>query len=235
MYHSEIDSFIGKFKHLWNAGFKATLNIEAEHGEALVTLRAGLGSIPPPFYLPRPPSQTPRAYRGPAYQSRQERRQAARAAAENVATHDEKDSSDVLNVTGNDQVAEEATANPPIEKNEVNEADKVSEFFYCPLCDFKSNWDNGLSIHITRKHGEIEQLDGHTAEKDDTEDEKYAGTKHYWEMGRLGTAYQTFLDANYVIDKSELEEDDKEKEKAKILDARKTAFGDRFMHFPPWS
>ena len=51
----------------------------------------------------------------------------------------------------------------------------------------------------------------------------------------IGTAYQTFLDANYVIDKSELEEDDKEKEKAKILAARKTAFGDRFMHFPPWS
>ena len=51
MAFNEIDSFLVKFKHLWHAGVKASLNIEAEHGEASVTLKAGLGCIPPPFYF----------------------------------------------------------------------------------------------------------------------------------------------------------------------------------------
>ena len=239
MSYNEIESFVGKFKHLCHAGFKATLNIEADHGEAFVTLRAGLGSIPPPFYPSRHPRQTPQAYRGPAYQRRQERRKAARTAAENVAKHAE-DANDVPpndaatdhvaeEVVEAQKVAEEATEIHIIEKNIVRED---SEFYECQLCDFKSNWDNGLNIHMTRKHGEIEQLDGNT---DDTLDEHYEGTKHYWKLGRLGTVYQTFLDANTIINNSELDEDDKKKEKAKLLDARKTAFGDRFMFFPPWS
>ena len=239
MASQEIDSFVGKFKYLWHAGFKATLNIEAEHGEAFVTLRAGLGSIPPPFYLPKPPSQTPQAYRGPAYQRRQERRRAARTSAENVAKHAENANdpqpSDGLNVTASDQVADEATEIPTIEEINVSEAEDVSEFFEYILCDFRSNWNNGLKIHITRKHGKIEQLDGNTTENDESADERYAGTKHYWEFGRLGTVYQTFLDANDIIDKSALDKDDKEIEKDKILDARKTAFGKYFLHFPPWS
>jgi hypothetical protein len=53
--------------------------------------------------------------------------------------------------------------------------------------------------------------------------------------GTVSTVYQTFLDANKIIDKSELDEDEKEKAKAKLLDAKKTAFGDWFKHFPPWS
>ena len=28
----------------------------------------------------------------------------------------------------------------------------VEREFLCEMCDFKSNWQNGLSIHITRKH-----------------------------------------------------------------------------------
>ena len=145
---------------------------------------------------------------GPAYQRRQERQQGARAATENVATHAENDSdpqtSDVLNVTANDGVAEEAIGNPSIEKNEEYDIAKVPEFFDCLLCDFNINWDNGLSIDITRKHGEIEQFDGYTTEND--------GSRHNWEMGRLGTVYPTFLDGIFIIDKIELGEDDKEKD-----------------------
>jgi hypothetical protein len=131
MASQEIDSFVGKFKYLSHAGFKATLKIEAEHGEALVTLRAELGSIPPPFYLPRPPSQTPQAYRGPAYQQRQERQRAARTAAENVAKHVENandpKTSDGLNVTAGDQVADGATKISTIEKINMSEAEDASE------------------------------------------------------------------------------------------------------------
>ena len=68
----------------------------------------------------------------------------------------------------------------------MNEAEEVSQYFECLLCDFKSNWDDGLNINMTRKHWEIEQLDGNITENDNTGDEKYAGIKHYWKMGRLG-------------------------------------------------
>ena len=67
---------------------------------------------------------------------------------------------------------------------------------------------------MARKHAEIEQLDGNS-ENDETTDEKCAGSKHYWEEGRLSTVYQTFLDANEIIDKSGIDEDEKEKVKAK--------------------
>ena len=182
-----IDSFVGKFKNLWHAGLKASLTVKAEHGKAFITLRAGLGSIPPPFHLQRP--QTPRPYRGPAYQRRHERSQAARTAAEIVGAHSEQvsDSShnDVVNVTlkAEDQVGDKATEEePPSEENKVNGAEEAPEIFGCSLCDFKSNWGHGLNIQMTRKHGEIEQLDENAKENDETkQDEKYAGSKHYWE------------------------------------------------------
>ena len=151
------------------------LTVEADHGQAFITLRAGLG-------------QTPRPYRGPAYQRRHERSQAARTAAEIVGAHSEQvsDSShnDVVNVSlkAEDQVADKATEVHPGEACKVNEAEEAPEIFGCSLCDFKSNWGNGLNIHMTRKHGEIEQLDENAKENDETkQDEKYAGSKHYWE------------------------------------------------------
>ena len=48
-------------------------------------------------------------------------------------------------------------------------------------------------------------------------------------------AYQTFLDANAVIDNCEMTETEKNQEKMKVLEARKLAFGPSFEHFPPWS
>ena len=36
--------------------------------------------------------------------------------------------------------------------------------------------------------------------KDNSLNEKYENTSHYWKTGHLGTVYQRFLDANEVID-----------------------------------
>ena len=41
-------------------------------------------------------------------------------------------------------------------------------------------------------------------------------------------AYHSFLDANYLIDCSDLPKDEKDKEKEKLLDARKEVFGKSF-------
>lgn len=252
MAHIEIDSFVQKFKNLWHAGLKASLNVDAENGEASVTLKADLGYIPPPFHVLRPHGQPPRPQRGPAYQRRQERRQAARAAAGNAASHaeevidivvsdDASHAEEVSDALVGDNVNEELRESipkaeevrEPSSQSKKNEAEKAQENFPCLLCDFKSNWENGLNIHMARKHTRIEQIDGNI--EDSFQDEEYEATKHYWETGRLGSVYQVFLDANEVIEKCELSEDEKEKEKAKVSEARKNAFGSQYIHFPPWN
>ena len=123
-------------------------------------------------------------------------------------------------------------------QNEVDETQKVAEkakvSFKCEICDFESTWENGLKIHMNRKHSKIEQVDGcqdinfEDLEKRDT---RYDETDHYWRSGRIGIAYHAFLDAISVIEESDLPMDLKEKEK--ILEARKSVFGDKFCDFPP--
>ena len=60
------------------------------------------------------------------------------------------------------------------------------------------------------------------------------GTEHYWKTGKLGTIFQDFLDANFIIERSDLSKEDKANESAKILEARKSAFGTHFKDYPPW-
>ena len=124
------------------------------------------------------------------------------------------------------QVIEEVTKN--VEETE-------SEFF-CDLCEFKSKWQNGVNIHMARKHSRIEQLDGNSSVNDASEedDEKYKGVKHYLHTGWLGGGYQTYLDALDVIDESDFKEEVKVIEKEKVLAARKIALGENFKWFPPW-
>ena len=263
MAHCEVDSFVEKFKHLWHAGIKATLKVEAVGGEASITLTTGLGHIPPPPPLvnPLPPNgQYSGCYRrGPSYQRRQERRKAARVAAAAVqvdvslaeeainsstavseeAVALDRDSLAEEAIDSSAAVSEEAVAlDNESPSQEVNEkvAGKAADKYPCLLCDFDSNWKNGLEIHMTRKHSQMVQLDGNITfdSVELEEDVKYENTSHYWKHGRLGIMYQTFLDANLIIDNSNLSEEKKIEEKSRILAARKSAFGDGYKQFPPW-
>ena len=74
MIHSEIESFISKFKTIANAGINASLMIKTEAGKATVTLTAEV-DVAQSFS-----SLLPRG--GPARQRRRLRRAAARASAE---------------------------------------------------------------------------------------------------------------------------------------------------------
>ena len=115
-------------------------------------------------------------------------------------------------------------------------ADQAKEKFLCDLCDFESNWENGRSVHMTRMHKKIEQLDGGDPVSDGIdENDKYKKTSHYWEKGELGTIFQTYLDVNHILENSDLTEVSKDQEKAKVLAARKEAFVKDFKLFPPWS
>ena len=46
---------------------------------------------------------------------------------------------------------------------EATSSDKVPKDFRCEICDFKSNRETGLRIHMSRKHATIEQVDGNTS------------------------------------------------------------------------
>ena len=85
---------------------------------------------------------------------------------------------------------------------------------------------------MSRKHCNVEQLDGMTDTSELENDEKYENTEHYWKTGRLGTFYQFFIDANDVLDNcNKLNNEEKKNEKMKVLDARKRAFGASFSNF----
>ena len=256
MAHQEIDSFVLKFRNLCRAGYTASLCMEAEDGKASITLKAKLGHVPPPFLSPHlhPHGPSHRVHRGPSYLRRQERRKAAKTAAaaapscnesqaEQAITINHIDETDATNQAEEAQIVtvevsekdiqEEEEPNKDFEKQEtIQIAEKLTENFECPLCDFSSKWENGLNVHLARKHSKLNQLDGVS----DTEDfdEKYNDSKHYWKTGWLGTVYQSFLSANAIIEETDMPEDEKKKEKAKILEARKTAFGQNFSYFPPW-
>ena len=220
MAHSEVDSFVTKFKHLCHTGFRATLTIEAENGEASVVLKSGLGPIQPLNVL-RHHGQ-PSRRRGPAYERRQERRQAAKAAGQvlptTVEVRDAPASKDATPEADADDVSEhseDVIADQAVAKETVaNDIEKAETDSTCLLCDFRSNWENGLQIHMARKHGNLEQIDGNdTFAMDEIDDEKYAGTLHYWKTGRLGTVFQSFLNANEIIENRNRETDVKSIEK----------------------
>ena len=234
MASSEIDSFVLKFKNLQYAGLKASLTLETENGESIVTLRANLGYLPPPNHHGY--NRGSQVNRPPAYFRRQERRKAARVAAEEESVQAEQaqdsiqadDIKEVSSETDVCIVAEKATD----ESEKKEEAEEAIQRFECEICDFQSNWQNGLNVHMSRKHSRIDQLDGHATVS--TDDEKYAGSKHYWMKGWLGGAYQSYLDAYDTIENCDFSEDEKNAEKIKLLDARKAALGDSYLHFPPW-
>ena len=62
---------------------------------------------------------------------------------------------------------------------------------------------------MTKRHAQIEQLDGNTSVKEDSEDaeiDKYAETIRYWKEGKLGTSFQFHLDAIEIIETSHFSE-----------------------------
>jgi hypothetical protein len=122
-----------------------------------------------------------------------------------------------------------------VENGNDKPAEKVLEDFPCLICDFSSNWKNGVEIHMARKHSTIDQTDGNISDEVDDDEEKYADTSHYWKTGRLGTSFQIFSDANEIIERSNFPEDFKVAEKAKILEARKSSFGENYKYVPPWN
>ena len=86
-----------------------------------------------------------------------------------------------------------ALVKPPIQKPmklkqiwKVLQLKKLLHFHVIFLCDFSSNWQTGLNIHMGIKHATIEQINGCCEDLDsDTENEEYKSSLHYWKNGLL--------------------------------------------------
>ena len=150
MFDEELSSFLNKFHHLRRAGFTAHLDVDTFAGKAWVGLRVMLGPVQQhqdSFNVKR---------RSPSYWRRQERRKAARAAEKPIlesgfAADEANDSSN-----GN----EDDSATEEVAEVQIIASSEKEDSTLCQLCDFKSKSEKGLEIHMSRKHGNIEQLDG---------------------------------------------------------------------------
>ena len=259
MHVTELDSFVHKFKQLWKAGHTAHLDLDTHAGNVWVGLRVQLGHTHQPSQPVPPP---PHRYRGPSYQRRLAKRRAARSQSspspvptaevrddqqpntENMeavkATLEHKLDDDELTekATGKESTTENGAVvyNYDTDKHEqkVAERAETTEKFECPICDFKSNWNNGLQVHMHRMHTVLEQIDGSVEQDIAENDTEYNNTVHYWEKGRIGIAYHSFLNANAIIDDSDMTNEEKVEEKNRLLESRKNAFGNNFKNYPPW-
>ena len=250
---TELDTFICKFYQLWQCGHTAHLDLDTHAGTAWVGLRVQLGHDPPgPVYhhqhqhIPRASSsrERRRARRAAAADQRNRENSHLATATETVVEASEEESLQTLQEeTCDADLARDVDTQEPEVFNEQEEDEEIeltekpaSQEFECPICEFKSTWENGLKIHMGRKHSRIEQIDGCVDIADDDEfDNKYENTKHYWEKGSIGIAYCNFIDANDIIVASQLSEEDILEEKVKVLEARRTVFGNSYKNYPPWS
>ena len=203
----EIQSFIFKFHQLWKAGVTAHLNLDTQAGKAWVGLRVELGQFD------QVPAQT-RSQRSPSYFRRQERRKAAKAADVTVA--------DTVEENVVETSAVKADCSDHQEENRTNAAAEAVESLEavqhkCKICDFKTNWKNSLSVHMTRKHSKIEQIDGNL---DKDSDDELTSSRSYWKNGQIGTDYQAYLNICKIIKDSNLSEKEKSIENQRVLEAR---------------
>ena len=99
----ELDSFIAKFRYLCCAGFKSSLTISSENGQACVLFDVNLGALPVPVNLP--PPRYCKQPRSPSYFRRQEKRRQERS---NGKGEEAISISKVAETVANDDSAENA-------------------------------------------------------------------------------------------------------------------------------
>ena len=96
MFDSELDSFVKKFKDLWQSGLDAHLVVDTHAGQAWVDLLVRLGHAPgPQQHQPHQPGlqKLSKVRNGPARQHRRARRNAARRNAARLQNEESENKS----------------------------------------------------------------------------------------------------------------------------------------------
>ena len=115
-----------------------------------------------------------------------------------------------------------------LSSTESKESEAAASHLACEECGFEAASSVGLKIHNSKKHEEIPQLDGESPYESDTD--------CWWINQRNDSlkCFQKYIDVLKDIDDSTLSEQEKNEEKEKVNNGRKSAFGDNFKWFPPW-
>ena len=217
MFDKELENFLQKFHQLRRAGLTAHLDLDTFAGQAWVGLRVMLGPVQQKHQdHPKPKS------RSPSYFRRQERRRAAKAASSS------EQSSDIVNA---------AEANTEQSSDASKEAVEASSEYACEICDFKSNKESGLNIHMSRKHPVLEQIDGNTEDFEDFETEfdneieEYLSTGSFPESDSLW--YEQFWEDLLGYLKSRKEKLEALEAYRKLLEKKK-GMGS-YLGYAPWN
>ena len=114
------------------------------------------------------------------------------------------------------------------ETTESGSTDVASDELSCDLCEYRSETNGGLKIHMGRKHKEIPQLDGDIESERDTDD--------WWDNNSTESMkiFQTYKDVLEEIQESSLTEEEKSIEIERATEGRKKGFGNNYIYFPPW-
>ena len=175
----ELDSFLCKFKNLWNTGRHVKLTMEAKAGKADVTLC--IRDLECPFLPP-----TKRSRNGPAQQRRRERRAKEREVA--------------AEATNSKSTGEVAFEDKVVEAKEKTEENVTIE---------KVDSDRTLIIDLEKVNGRlvgvgadmvspIPQMDGE-AEMNESKDTLYQFISHYGEEDILYTLEELFPLKNFSL------------------------------------
>ena len=90
--------------------------------------------------------------RSPSYCRRQERREAARAAQQPILVSGvtAREATDSSHRNDDDSTTEE------VAEDEIVASSEIKDSTLCQICDFKSKGEKELTIHMRRKHANIE-------------------------------------------------------------------------------
>lgn len=128
----DLQSFIGKFYHLWQTGVEADLHVRCFAGQAFVHLHAGLGYVQPPPYHAQHKNVSPSRLRR-RHRREQERKKAENAAAEKQLAESENES-EIIETTSSlekrdtaekVEVSVEETENVHVEETEIERVEEI--------------------------------------------------------------------------------------------------------------
>ena len=181
----ELNSFVGKFVNLWQAGRNVSLKLDSQAGQASVTLQLDLGQPVPPQHLQTPHPYVQTTAQDRRRQRRADVREATAAEAKNVNAVEastKKHNAEIQDVVAAEEaVATEETADKTDGQygNAAEEvvavtaegADKASKelskavsYFECEECGRKFENEVNLRTHKVREHkvtsSPIPQVDG---------------------------------------------------------------------------
>ena len=99
-----------------------------------------------------------------------------------------------------DECGERLDTNNYLINHMISEHDHEGDTFNCDVCDFSTSRKVGLTIHKSKKHYKMKQLDG----SDSSSEETKIYAESYWERDYMGTGYQTNLDVIENIESSNI-------------------------------